>query len=558
MIEPHIAAWALERLKRDKRFNAEFHACQLRLEKLYPKMPERERVLRAEPISVSIGLTELLAGTFLAGYGGTIVTAALGIGFSLIARAIAPKSQVPTHDESPSNGPESRYSTRQPVPPQRIIIGTAQVGYALAFEQVKPPNLFHLGLICARQVTAFRRMWIGTTEIIFRDFNEGSILTPIAPLTPNYPGRLQLSVRRGSTTQAMDTLITTNFPSMDGQFRQRGIATVALKFGFGADQDEYSELWGQVSQPTALFLVDGVALPNPRNPAHIINWDPSDPASVAAAEATWEFTNNAALAQAWYLTQRFGGRILPSKIDWDKVADAANYDDEVVGCKDGTLIKRHTIDGVITLDQQPFNTMQDMLTANRGFVLESGGRVWVSSSRPRVPVVTIHDGILTGAFQFQATRAKRDLINMVKSRFVASEREYQIVDGPTLSRTDLQAADGELLEGTLSFPFSMDHRRVQRLQKASLDSNRIGRTVTCQVDVSVLADADDELVGSAVVMSSALFPQADGTYFVTSVAFAQSYSVLELQLVEYDGTIESDWQPAVDEQDFVLADLDVT
>lgn len=561
MIEPFIAAQALARMKEDPRFRAELAACQKRFDQSRSRVPKHEVVLRAEPISAAIGLSALIGGlgfsaAAASAIGGYIVTGLALAALSLAARALMPK--LPTQSVAPSNGPESRYSTRQSVPPKRIILGTAQVGFALCFEQVKPPYLYHLGLICAKQVTAFRKMWIGTTEIIFPTFTEGSILTPIAPSDPNYPGRLALSLRHGTAGQAMDTLITSSFPFMDGQFRQRGNATVALRYHFGANQDEFTALWGQVSRPNALFLVDGIAIPDPRNPAHIIDWDPSDPTSVAAAEASWSFTNNASLIQAWYLTQRFGGRILPSKIDWIKVGDAASYDDEVVGCKDGTLIKRHTIDGVITLNQQPYGVMQDMLTANRGFVLESGDKIWVSSSRPRTPLATIHDGILCGGFQLQAARPKRDLINRIKSRFIASEREYQVVDGPTLSRTDLQTSDDEILEATLSFPFTLDHRRVQRLQKASLDSNRLGRMVSCQVDLAIMAEAADELVGGMVVISSDLFPQANGNYLILSVSFAPSFSVLELSLIEYDATIESDWQPAIDEQDFVLADLDVT
>lgn len=561
IIDAHIAAWALKKLRADPRSNLGLLACEQKLHHV-SKVNPPERILSAEPISGVIGLTLLLEtigfGAASGAIGGIIVGTAISFGLSLAARALQPKLKSLTPTDASSNGPESRYSTRQSAPPKRIIVGSAQVGGALFFEQVKAPYLYHGLLINDGRVTAFRRIWIGLTEIIFGSLIEGSILTPLSPVTPNYPGRLQISLRHGTTTQVIDPLLAAGFPSLDAQFRQRGIATVTSRYHFGIDQDEFTALWGQVARPNILFLVDGVRIPDPRISSHVLDWDPDSIASYEAAEASWTWTNNASRIQAWYLTQRSGGRVDPASVNWDKVRFAADYDDGLVGCKDGTFIKRHTIDGVITLDQRPYDVMQDLLTANRGFVLESAGRVWVSSSRPLTPIATIHDGVLAGAIRVDGARAKRDLINRVKSQFIASEREYQAVDGPVLDRPDLQAQDRELLEGTLSFPFTLDHRRVQRLQKASLGTSRLGKAISCLVDVSVLADADDELVGNVVMVSSELFPQANGLYRILSVGFSATFSTLELALFQYDATIESDWSPPNDEKDFVLAPLDVS
>ncbi|MDG9698002.1 hypothetical protein QC281_49025, partial [Streptomyces sp. DH17] len=129
---------------------------------------------------------------------------------------------------------------------------------------------------------------------------------------------------------------------------QRGIATATFRYHYGTDFNEYTALWGQGSRPNPLLLVDGVAVPDPRNPSHILDWDPDDADSVAAAEASWSWSNTAALVQAHYLTQRYGGRIKPYRMKWDRVAEAADWDDGLIGRADGTMIKRHTIDGVVT------------------------------------------------------------------------------------------------------------------------------------------------------------------------------------------------------------------
>ncbi len=335
------------------------------------------------------------------------------------------------------------------------------------------------------------------------------------------------------------------YTQLNSGFCQRGIATAVFEYNYGTDSDDFLATWGQVERPSAYFVAKGVAI-----------YDPRDPTQNLYDETTWKMgVNNASLVQATYLTRDYGGRVPKDKILWDKVACAANYDDEVIGCLDGTFIKRYTIDGVVTLDIPPYQIMPQLLTANRGYVLESAGNVWVSSSRPQTPIATIHDGILSGAITYQAAKAKRDLINKLQVRFVATEQDYQVVDGPILNRTDLIASDGETLPGTLTLNYTQDYRRAERLQKAYLESSRLGGNITCTVTTDLLALVDDELIGSVVTFDSCLFSGMNGTYFITSVGFADDFSTISLAMTEYDATIETDWNTATDEAPFTLAPI---
>jgi len=575
MLAPDVAAWALNRIRAEPRLEAELARHIRRVKREAEEIPSPERVLRADPITIgtlvltTIGITGATAT--VAAVVGTVVLAAVSIGVNYAISALSrPSGQGPLDSavSTPSFGTESlnsqaiKYNERQAIPRKRIIYGTAQVGGALFFEAVKPPFLFQGLLICAKQVTAFRKVWIGANEVAFAALGPGTLQPILSTTPPDYSGgNLKLSLRLGTATQAIDPILATNFTSLDAQFRQRGIATAVLQYAYGTDITNFTELWGQVSRPNPLFLVDGVAVPDPRNPAHVLQFDPSDPDATAAAEATWSFSNNAALVQTHYLIQRYGGRIDPRRIDWDKVATAADWDDGLIARADGTFLKRHTIDGVVTMNQSPATVLSGMIAANRGFVLESAGRVWVSSSVPRSPVVTIHDRLLTGAVEYRAAKPKRDLANRVKVRFVAAEREYQMVDGPVLANADLKTADGELLDATLDLPFSMDTgnvARAQRLQKAFLATNRLGRQVSCRCDVALLADCADELVGSAVTFDSNLFAVANGIYLCTDWGFADNFSSVQLELVEYDPDIETDWHAADDEQSFTLAPLNLS
>ncbi len=519
---------------------------------------------QAEPISTFIGLSALISGAFgvsaaVGGaIGGALVGGVISIGISFAAQAFMPKPEphpqnlagdLNFSDGSGSvNAPEIRYTTRQATAPKRVIVGSAYVGGVLFFQQAKPPYLVQGILINHGVIAGIDKIWIGTNELSIPAIVPDVILTPIpAPNQPDYRSYLQVSLGFGESTQAIDPILAAEFPNLDAEFRQRGIARAVFRFDFGISYENHIDIWGQGQSPAVYLLARGV-------PAY----DPRDPTQDLDDETTWRWTNNATLIQAWYLTRDFGGRIAKAKIPWaTKVVEAADYDDESVPCADGSFIKRHTIDGVITLNQRPVDVMSGMLTANSGYLLQSGGMIWPSSSKPRTPIATIHDGVLAGGIDYRAAKPKRDLLNKLQCRFVASEQDYQTIDGPILNRTDLQAVDGEVLSGTLSLPFTLDHRRAQRLQKSYLDKARLGSSLTCRTDISVLALCDEDPVGQSITFDSTLFSMANGTYLCVELGFADNFTTVEWSLIEYDPAIERDWVAADDEQPFMLASLDL-
>lgn len=524
----------------------------------------RRRAVFFEPISALIGLTSLISsiigGSSIAFFGATITAASIGgaivsgaiaIGLSLAAAAFAPRGSASPGQQQTFqvNTPEIRYSERQAVPSKRIIFGEAQVGGALFFEETQTPYLTMGFLICADEINAFKRCWIGEQEIAFTGgFTENTVLTPIdIDGQPDYPGNLRACFRTGSDSQLIDALIDQDYTNLPSTFRQRGTATAVFRFNFGANQDAFTALWGQVQRPNPLMLVEGVKV-----------YDPRDPLQSQDDASTWAYSNNASLVQTHYLRADFGGRIPVDRIDYDEIAISADWDDTLVGCLDGTFIRRHTVDGVVKLNQAPAEVLRGMLSANRGMVLEQGGRVWVQSSYPQESAFTITDNLLAGGIEFVGSKPKRDDINRLRSRFISSEREYQTVDGPILDRADLQVTDGEVLEATLDLPFTLDHRRAQRLQKAYLETSRLGKRISCRVDVRLLAMAKGRIVGRACTFQSDLFPDANGVYLVANCGFVDNFSALELSLIEYDRDIETDWNADDDEQAFDEADLDVS
>lgn len=514
-----------------------------------------------EPISLAILSALAIEATATALFiTNALVYATVSIGFSLAASMLQPQRGTGDYGSFGANVTQGAQVTeRQSIPFKRVILGEALVGGALFFEQVKAPYLYVGILIAYGEIAGIDNVRVGTDDLVFREIAPNSIMTslPGIPDQPAYHSYLQVSLRYGATTQVVDPLILADFPSIGAEFRQRGNATAVMRYHYGgtdnsaATQANHVAIWGQVARPMAYFLVRGAKV-----------YDPRDPTQLLADPTTWKWSNNATLNQVHYLTASWGGRIPTSKIRWDKIAESADYDDEMIACGDGTSIKRHTIDGVVMLNQRPFEVIPQMLTANRAMLLESGGKVWIQSARPRAAIATIHDRIITSGIKYQAAKEKRNLINKVQVRAVAPGQDYQTVDGPLLNDTALQAIDREVLTGTISLNYTLDTStnwtRVQRLQKAFLDSSRLGRTLTVTVDVDILGIASDELLGNVVTMDSELFSVANRDYLVTAVGFAEDFTALSLALTEYDPTIETSWNPATDEQTFTYTLPDVS
>lgn len=504
-----------------------------------------------EPVSLAILSTLAIEATATSIAITTfIVSTALSVGFSLVASMLQPQNGYGDTSNFGSNTQSSAQITeRQSLPYKRVIVGNAVVGGALFFEQVKAPYLTMGMLVNYGRISGINSVKIGTNPVTFGTISENTVLTPL-PFSGDvdYSSNLQMCVRYGADDQTRDALIHANYASVDSNFRQQGIATATFRYKYpAAGADAFYALWGQVARPNAYLDVSGAFV-----------YDPRDPTQSLSDELTWKWSNNASLIIAWYLTRSFGGRVSVDDVDWQKVGEAASYDDQVVGCKDGTLLKRHTADGVIVLNQKPYEVMPKLLSANRSYLIRNAGKWWVQSAAPQTPLFTITDKIIAGPFSYQAAKAKRDKINKLQVRFVATEQEDQLVDGPILNRADLQTTDQEELPGTLTLEFTKDHRRAQRLQKAYLQSSRLGRTITVPVDINLLATVNDEIIGRVGNFQSELAPSANGTYLATGVGFADDMSTLSLALTEYDATIETDWVPADDEQDFVLADINVS
>lgn len=445
--------------------------------------------------------------------GSALITGALVVGSQLLFRGQSASASAGMN--------EARGSIRQATPAQRVIYGNARIGGALFYHNdTDPPNLVW-GLLLSRRPFRVVNVWVGNKLVQFDE--DGESIT--FPYHDGSFSRLTASFREGHPDQDCDDLLQAFDESLDpATFRQRGHSTAVFRAKFGEDSEDFDRMWGLGTQIPNILL-DGFGAPV---------FDPRVPSCDLYDPLTWVESNNATLVQTDWLRQPYGGRIDPGSLRLDEIADAANYDDELVGIPGGGFQKRYTIDGLVDLSQDPASVISTLLSANRGFVATDQGRLWVTSSRPQTPVLTITDSMLRGGFIYHETKRKDSILNTVRSRFVAPEREYSIIDGPVRIDPALVAADAQDLDETLGFNFTLTHERAQRLAEMALRQSRLQRAITTQLPVR---RALGLRAGQVVRVQSDIVSRMDGLYQVESIGYADDYSVRPVTLSEYDGTL---------------------
>lgn len=429
---------------------------------------------------------------------------------------------------------------KQAIPPQRLAIGTVTTGGALFFYKAKKPYLWMGVLLAAHEVDGLEKIIINNTDV-YLDSNGFATSSPFSDGSNIY---LKASFRNGSIDQAIDPIIAADFPTMPATFRQRGHATLVLRahYGFGTDykakDDDHKRVYGDQGLLQPLTRFRGAKCYDPRQPGQVL----SDP-------TTWAWTDNAFIGLGRYFTHKWPDTRLvdPARVDWDRLARAADEADRWEASKDGTTFRRNTVNGIIQSTDNPFDVIENFKIAMGGHVILDRGKVYPVARVRRKPVATLHQEMIVGGMEYTSEPRDRELVNIVKSSFIAPDREYQEVEGPVLRRADLIAIDGKPREVSLRGAFVEDHRRMQRLSAAALNQSRLGRTLTIGASIEALKWAPGDVIRVFLLGD---LGRVNGLYELMSKEWDDRLHGYRLSFIGYDPAV-NDFDPQ-SEQDFVL------
>lgn len=490
-----------------------------------------------------MGLEVAAATAAISAFLSTTVIGSITIGQILLTVALTGAQFALAALQRPKRPPgvdqSTKQNVRQPDAPLRRVYGQTQTGGAAFFYEAKNPWLYIGYAYNFGPIDSVSAIQINGKK--FRIDASGNALD--APFYRSSGEVLvKASIRTGEDDQAIDPILAADFPELPASFRQRGTATVVLKCNYGTSRDDHDAIYGSGGQFEPLLTIKGARV-----------YDPRDPSQERDNPASWKWSDTATLIIADYLRDPIFGRVPPGRIDWQSVAESADRDEEHVGLKDGGWQKRYTINGVVDTSQQPAEVIRSMLTANRGRVVMTGGLIRIVSGAAQEPVMTIDDTKVIGAVDFRSSSARANLVNRVKTEFIAPDREYQNANGPVYDRPDLQDDDGNIYEQSITLPFTDTHQRAQRLAKSFLLDARYGRYVTVQCSMTAIL-----LEGGDIVRVDLLWlPAASGLYTVEKAEFMEGFTGISLTLSEFADEIEDGWNPDADELPFTIDPVEV-
>lgn len=475
---------------------------------------------------ISFLATPIIGGLTI---GGLASTVALSGASFVLNKALAPKVRSSGIDEG------QKSTVQQAVPSQRLIYGRALVGGPIFFYECKPPYLYIGIVLASHEIDAVEKIYINGKEVLFDGSGAAATVNFVNGTTP-YVYR---SVRLGTAGQTIDPILTADFSELPATFRQRGHATIVLKCYYGSSADDHEKYWGS-GAPQFLFLVRGMKVYDPREPAQSVS-DPS----------TWAWSDNASLCLAHYLTFSKGCDRSWDAIDLDALKTAASHDDESITLASGGVEPRYTINGVIDLASDPSEVVLNMLSANLGRLVWRSGLYAIYSGVPRDPVWTFNDETARGDMSVRMHRDRKGLVNVVRTVFASSDREYQTVNGPVLRNAAYIAADGEIYEITITLPLTASHTMAQRIAKATMERARIGRQLNRRESIEAMRLSASDIVN----IESGFLPVLGGTFEINSLKLDHETFEVEIEAEEYSADIY-DWSTA-DEQAFSIAPVEL-
>lgn len=474
-----------------------------------------------------------------AAIGTAIGTAVVVGGAALAANALTP---TPTGDRQKFNPSASassfiaedegrKLTVRQAVPMRRFIYGRALVsGPMFFFENANP--FVYMGIILADgPIDSIEEVRIAGKVVSF-DANGDATTFPYRDGSNVY---LHMSFRNGADDQPIDPLLAADYAALPSTFRQRGVATIVLKFHYGTDRDHHEVLWpsGDISPK---FLIKGQKV-----------YDPRDAGQSASDKTTWKWSDNPSLCVSHYLTNKWRRPVDIAKIDTDTLKIEADIDDEMVGLLSGGLERRYTANGVISSDKSDFTAVRNVLTASNGRVVLRRGKYSIkSSAKIATSPLTISDGDIKGPVAARHATPEANLLNKLRTRFSAPDREWQVADGPIVEVAAYVTADGKTNDSTVELPFTNSASRAQRLARQVIETERRGKQiVTTLGDIGQLMEADD-----VYRVETTTLTRLNGLWRVEQTE--QSDGGIGVVLKEYDDAIYA-WDPASDEQEFTIS-----
>lgn len=392
-------------------------------------------------IPLAAAIAGAAAAAAIPGFVGALVGALVTFAVSFVGNALfAPKK--PSSSAAQTLADRKR-TLRESAAPRRVIVGRVKIGGALIFvngrdaDGVKDKYLLLAIALAGHSIS-------GVEQIYLDD----------VPLSdPKFAGLVKWEILRGMADQVPPAwVVTESGGKWTDQHRCAGCAILFIRL-------TKNDTAFPSGLPEITAIVAGNdAIPDPRT-------------------GTQGYSANPARVLGWYLSSPLGLNEPADAIDANAWIAAANLCDEDVPLAAGGTEKRWRCHGSFTLDEQPQDILQKLLSSCAGEAIYAGGQWFIEPAawRPSNRVITADE--IRGAVTRAANRPFRDLANGVRATYVRPAASWEETDAPPLLDAAAVAEDGgEPSYADLELPFTLSGTMAQRIMQVRLRRLRAQRS----------------------------------------------------------------------------------
>lgn len=209
-----------------------------------------------------------------------------------------------------------------------------------------------------------------------------------------------------------------------------------------------------------------------------------------------DWSDNAALCIADYLIDTsFGMGIVLADVDVTVLSAAANVCEEAVPILAGGNEDRYTCNGSFTVDQEPSQIIETLLTALGGQLTYVGGKWKIYAAAYRAPTDSLDEGDFTSPITINALITRQQAFNSIQGLFFNPDADWQRTNYPPVTNSTYETEDGgERISFQLDLPFTTSPSRCQRLAKISLERHRQAITISVGAKLSAFVHEPPNVV----------------------------------------------------------------
>lgn len=383
-------------------------------------------------LGAAAGLSFSAAVTF-GTYFGTAVAAAAAIG---VSRLLAPKINIPVS--------EIQAVINQTEAPRRIYVGKNLAGGIRAFFHTKEGTLYQLVVVGHGRINRFVEFWVDGEPVTV----SGGAVT-----STDKAGFMWVSTRDGSGQGGNYTALSDAFPlTWDANRRLQNQATFLVRMKAPAPED-FAKIFPKSYNTAVQWVIEGQRILDPRS-------------------GTTDYTDNAALVIAHYLTHADGYRLASGEVDWASVEAMADVADQPIPQKAGGTAPNLRLWGYWTLDEGPVDVLDRMHASSGIRAYETqDGKIGLIGGNFGTPATTLTAKDISSIVTKEAIN-EREGYNVLIPFFLSEDQSFTVTELEPWRDEDRLAEEGEV-SAEYRMEMCPNQSQARRLAKKQIhDGNR--------------------------------------------------------------------------------------